>query len=380
MKRPKMKSHITKFALILLLLIGDLTVRAQNEYTLFKTFESFAPDSTGKFHLALDNLNFFKNNEFKSDLVKGYTLTGTLIRPKAVYYPDKKLRMEIGGQLLKYTGRDEYDNIDPWFNIVYKPTEKISILMGNINSDQNHKLPEFLYDPERFYTANPEAGLQLLYQSNRLTADFWIDWQKMILKGDPYKEQFAFGSNLNFILKNKDNSRLSLPLTFYGMHRGGEIDTDPDEAKSFLSVTSGITFQKLVNGHFIRQWDLNCLASITTYPNENQYLIASTGYGFYASGTLSTNVGRISASYWHGQKYYTPQGSIIYQSYSEPEDIWVKNSGLINLKYYYERQIMEDTHLGFMLDYYYDTINGKMMNIEGLYLIVNLEVITKKKQ
>src|ERR1035437_4658103 len=232
-----------QFMIGLLLLIGIQAI-GQNDYRFFKYYEPFKPDSTGNFYLAVDNVNFFKNNEYKGDLATGYTLTGAWLRPKLVFYPDKKLRMEIGGNVLKYNGRDEYYNLLPWFNVHYQPTEKISVILGNLNSDQNHNLPEFLADPERFLTASPEAGLQSKYNSKRFNADLWIDWQQFIQKGDPFKERFAFGAVTNWKIFENNNSSLSFPFAFYGLHQGGEIDSAPGLAKSFISVTPGLTFNK----------------------------------------------------------------------------------------------------------------------------------------
>ena len=82
--------------LILLLAITAESAIAQNDYSFFKNYEPFKPDTFRKFHIAIDNVNFFKNNENKLNRQADYTITGTLLRPKAVYYADQRLRLEIG--------------------------------------------------------------------------------------------------------------------------------------------------------------------------------------------------------------------------------------------------------------------------------------------
>ena len=42
-------------------------------------------------YLKFENTGFFKNNEFKSSLADGYTLTGNWIRPKLVYLASEKI-------------------------------------------------------------------------------------------------------------------------------------------------------------------------------------------------------------------------------------------------------------------------------------------------
>jgi len=369
---------IRKQVLICLLFMGSLTVSAQNEYHFFKYYEPFQPDSTGPFYFALDNVNFFKNNEYKKEIATGYTLTGTWIRPKVVYYPDKKLRMEFGGQVLKYNGRDDYYNLSPWFNVHYQPTDKISVILGHLDADENHLLPEPIFEPELFYTARPEAGLQARYNTRRFTADLWIDWQQMILKGDPYKERFVFGARTNLVILDKNSALLSIPFAFYGMHVGGEIDTAPGLAKSFISLTPGLSFKKNISDGLFHYWELNTSYSLSSYPKDDLVFKQSKGWGFYANGTIDTRLGAITAAYWHGHLFYTPQGGKLFQNYPGSGTSWITDNKLIALKYHYEHQIIKDTYFGFVFDYYYDTIRKQAMNSEGLYLIVNFGVMTRK--
>ena len=99
------QSFIKNLASTFLLFLLFANLFAQEGSGIFVSDEPFAPQKTGNLFLAVDNLNFFKNNEYKSKYVDGYTLTGAWIRPKLIYYPDKKFRFEIGGQILGYTGR-----------------------------------------------------------------------------------------------------------------------------------------------------------------------------------------------------------------------------------------------------------------------------------
>ena len=378
MKSKNTISIIRKEFLIFILFLGSLSVMGQNEYNLFKYYEPFTPDSTGNFYFAVDNANFFKNNEYKKEIATGYTLTGAWLRPKVVYYPDKKLRMEFGAHVLKYNGRDDYFHLSPWFNVHYQPTEKLSVIIGNLDADENHLLPEPLFEPEIFYTAKPEVGIQTKYKSRFFTADLWIDWQQMIMHGDPYKERFVFGLRTNLVISDQNNTLLSFPFTFYGMHVGGEIDTAPGLAKSFISITPGLSFKKTVSGHFVNDWEINSSYSLSSYPKDDIVFKQSKGWGFYANGTINTRFGGLTAAYWHGHLFYTPQGGIIFQNYPGSGTSWITDNKLINLKYHYEYQIIKDTYFGFVFDYYYDTIRKQTMNSEGLYMIVNLGIITRR--
>ena len=365
---------------MLILIFAALQATAQNEYSLFKSYERFKHDSTGNFYFAVDNVNFFKNNENKLERSIDYTITGVLLRPKMVYYADPKLRMELGGHVLKYNGRDDYAHISPWFNVHYQPTDKLAVILGNLNADQDHLLPEQLYNPELFYTSTPEAGIQTRYTSNRFSSDLWIDWQQMILPGDPYKERFVFGARTNLVILNKNGASLSFPFTMYGLHEGGTIGTASGLARSFITITPGLVFKKKLSGKRFTGWGFNTFVSLSTYPKDDVIFKQADGWGFFANGTINSTFGGLSAAFWHAHLYYTPQGGAIFQSYTGTGTDWITNHVLIDLKYHYQYQIMKDTFFGFMFDYYYDTIRKMAVNSEGLYLIVNFDVNPKKKK
>lgn len=367
-----------KTVFLLLLVLAGMEANGQNDYSLFRYYEPFRPDSTGNFYVAVDNVNFFKNNEYKSELATGYTLTGAWLRPKLVFYPDQKLRFEFGGNVLKYNGRDEYYHLSPWFNVHYQPTDKIAIILGNLNANENHLLPEPLYDPERFLTARPEAGLQGKYNSGKFSADMWIDWQQFIVKGDPFKERFAFGASAQFKILEKNKSILTLPVIFYGLHQGGEIDIAPGLAKSYITITPGLAYKKTVSDGIINGWGVNAFYSRSSYPKDQVVFNESHGWGLYSGATIDTRYGAVTASYWRGHRYYTPQGAPLFQNLSENGTKMLPENELLNLKYHLTRPIMAETFFGFVFDYYYDTYQKRAMNSAALYLIVNFGVALKR--
>lgn len=374
------KLNILKITFPILLFLTCLQGFTQNEYTFFKFYEPYRPDSTTKLFFGIDNVNFFKNNEYKSDFATGYTLTGAWLRPKMVLYLDKKLRMELGGHVLKYNGRDEYYHLSPWFNVHYQPTEKISVILGNLNSNFNHKLPEPIADSEMFLTSRPESGLQAIYNSTNLTVDFWIDWQQFILNGDPFKERFAFGTVTNYKMFENNNTSLALPVSFYGLHEGGEIDNAPGLAKSNISLTSGLSFNRKLSNKTLKNWSFNTHYSVSTYPKDNTTFKKSNGWGIYANSTIDTQFGGLTLAYWLGHLFYTPQGGHIYQNLSISGTELITKNELFNLKYHYCHEIIPDTYFGFVFDYYYDIIKKETMNSAGLYLVINFGVLLHKKK
>jgi hypothetical protein len=358
------------------LFLSPLASKSQNNYSFFSHYETARTDTSKKYFLKLDNTNFFKNNEYSipesQSIADGYTVIGTWIRPKAVYYPHPRLHLEAGGHFLKYTGRDEFSDIFFWFTTRYKPTDKISIIFGNLDANNHHHLIEPLYEPENYLTNRPEAGIQLKYESDKVYADLWIDWEEFIFTGDPFQERFTFGVVSSFTLFNKNNFKLSAPFTFYGTHRGGEIDNSPNGVQTIMNISPGIILEKTTNTTFIKEFGTRNYYLRYIGPDDLPF---SKGWGIYLTGYAETKYGTLTSAYWHGKEFIAPKGGIIYQSVSPGYDYSEPDRKLFNIKYSFAHEIIKETHLGFVFDLFYDINNKGWMNSAGLYLVLNLDFL-----
>ena len=107
----------------------------------------------------LDNLSFFKDNEFQGPYVKGYSLPGLWVQPKLVYYPLKNIKVELGGHFLLYHGANKYpsmayldiadwkgnqyqkgSHILPYFRAQVALSERFNIVFGNLYGAANHRI------------------------------------------------------------------------------------------------------------------------------------------------------------------------------------------------------------------------------------------------
>ena len=93
------------FAAFISLFVFTVTVKAQMNERVFYT--PYAIDSTKhrQLFVELDNLSFFKNDEFKGDALKGYTLPGFWAQLKATYYLLPNVKLEVGAHGLRYFGK-----------------------------------------------------------------------------------------------------------------------------------------------------------------------------------------------------------------------------------------------------------------------------------
>ena len=361
-----------------LLVLFSIGVFSQEGPRIISNYEHADSPTTGKLMVEISNLNFFKDNEFKSKYIDGYTLTGMWIRPKLLFYPDNKFRLELGGQVLAYNGREAYV-LYPWFSAVYMPTKHVTFRMGNLNQDQNHGLAEPVMDSEHLFKDKPEAGIQVKFNHDRWNADLWIDWQKMIFKGDPYKERFVFGTAGSVTLFQKEKRKLSMPIVFNGLHEGGEIDAAPGPAQTHIVVSEGLKYEYETGGALIKSGRLECSFLQSTYPQNETALPGKSGIGFFIQTAMNTNYGTFASGYWQGNRFFTPLGMPLYQNGATGQVAAVDVNRLLVFSYRFDHKIFDQSRFGFVSDLFYNPTTRKISNCAALYLTVNLSILCSKK-
>lgn len=362
----------------LLLVLLSCGVFSQQGSGLIVNYQRGDSASAGNLILEINNLNFFKDNEYKSKYIDGYTLTGMWIRPKLLYYPDKKFRLELGGQVLAYNGREDY-KLYPWFSAVYMPTKHITFRMGNLNQDQNHGLAEPVMDSEYLLKDRPEAGFQVKFNHDRWSADLWIDWQKMIFKGDPYKERFVFGTAGSVTLFENEKRKLSMPIVFNGLHEGGEIDAAPGPAQTHIVVSEGLKYEYETGGALVKSGRLECSFLQSTYPQNETALPGKNGIGFFIQTAMNTDYGTFASGYWQGNRFFTPLGMPLYQNGAIGQVAAVDVNRLLVFSYRFDHKIFDQSRFGFVSDLFYNPSTRKISNCAALYLTVNLSILCSKK-
>jgi hypothetical protein len=370
---------LQKAAGICVLMLFSIGSFGQKNNGTFLSNEPFDPKASGNLYISVDNLNFFKNNELKTNYVDGYTLTGSWIRPKLLFYPDNKLRIELGGHVLKYNGRDDY-KLYPWYSLIYKPIKQLSFRIGNLDPDENHGLPEAIMESEHFLKDKPEAGIQAKFKNRRIKADFWIDWQKMIFDGDPYKERFVFGTVAQMKLYENKTKTLTFPLVFNGKHEGGEIDTDPGPVKTHIVVSEGLRYEYKTGGTLVKSGLLECSFLQSTYPKQETALPGKSGIAFYIQTAMYTDYGCFGSGYWFGNKFFTPLGMPMFQNGAIGKTEAVDQNHLVVLTYRYERKIFDLTKFGFASDLFYNPGTRRLSNCAALYLMLNLDYALLKQK
>lgn len=215
---------------------------------------------TGQLHAQVNSLAFFHNNEYSSDLAKGYTLPGAWLQPKLIYTPHPQIQLEAGAHLLLFNGANRYPNyafhdvarwkghqyqrgihVLPWFR-AQADFRNLTLVLGDIYGAQNHQLILPLYNPEQNLSTDPEMGFQLLWERPRLHFDVWINWQSYIFNLDTHQEAFTVGLNSTIRWNRPDTQkrlRWETPIQVLIQHRGGELDTTNVGVQTVANIALG---------------------------------------------------------------------------------------------------------------------------------------------
>lgn len=404
----KIKSVLTILLFTTILLFD---AKAQLSKTVFESDYQINPLKKGELSIELDNISFFKNNEYKGNIQNGYTLPGLWTQPKAVFYPLKNIKIEAGAYLLKYWGATKYpcyayQDIERWQGSQYQKgfhalpyfraqialSKNVDIIFGNIYGGANHQLIEPLYNPELNLTADPEAGLQVLYNSKYQKIDAWVNWESFIFNADNHQEAFTFGlSSKTKINKEESTLHAYIPLQLLFTHRGGELDTiTTSSVQTWLNAATGVGATYNFNSGILKRINLELMA---TYFGQQagDLLPLNNGYGIYPKLTLDIHDFQIKAAYWYAHNFISVYGNPFFGTISMTKpNMTFQNPSMICLGASYSKSFAKGFSLGIDLDLFRSmAVNTHQDKIQlkdpaalslsiGAYLRINPSFLIKK--
>ena len=342
-----------------LLLSGGVAGQMQQKW--FVSDPKINPERNQDLLVEIDNADFFKNNEYISDVSKGYTLGGFWIIPKLVYFPSKNTKLEFGWYLLQYLGANHYPAPSPalvpdslnashpgkfrnkaFLRIQWSPLPDFHVVLGSLYGGANHGLIEPLYQWERYFSANPEDGVQLIYKRPEKS------WQ------------------------------FSMPIQFLGKHFGGQIDrTD------FGTVSMGngaVGFKAVKN--FGRKY-LNSLSASAygLFYSElgTKKLPYSTGNGVFGLMELDADPFFVHLGYWSSCQFISIEGEPLLQSLSYMDNSTLfRNREVVLAKAGFNKQVCKGLSVGAYFESYYVRNRSEFNYTYGLHMRFNQQFFLKK--
>lgn len=353
-------------------------IKSQNMSQLIYCEDTtFSSSEVRELKFRFRNMNFFRNNEYKGKLVKGYTLPGLWILPSVSYQPLKSLKIEAGAYMLRYWGENQYPNTHysnlpghesenvqsafhavPFFRIHYAPTSKISLVLGNIYGRNNHNLIEPLYNKEMVMTSDPEAGVQFLCNLRHFDMDMWVNWESFIFQGDNRQEEFTFGISSRIKTNppslEKSSTHVYFPLQLIFKHQGGEINTTATvrSVKTWLNAAAGIGMDIKMPFRNFRK--LNIEADVTYYAQQKGNIFPfNNGYGIYGKTDFDIRNFRLHAGYWQCHNFASLMGNPLFGTVSvSNKNLVYNNPKTAFLSLEYSHHISKGFALGVHADIY----------------------------
>lgn len=352
----------------------------------FQEYASFYKNQeeveAGTLNFRIESMGFFQNNEYLGEFVNGYTLTGALFRPKLTYSPVDGLYLETGAHLIKYNGKDALQNVVPWFSLRYQFSKKFTVVTGNLDQNNQHGLPEQLWESERMYTDKPEAGLQFLYNTRKFAAQTWVSWEQFIQPNDPYQEHFTFGLTGNGLLYDNESLSVGIPVHVLFYHQGGEINVNPDGPRPRMQTHanfSGGWALAIKAGERLKTLNLsgNWLGYAAVTKDSNT-LPFEDGHAFLLEASGQTRHSKISLSYWNAFQFIAPKGRLLYQSVSDSDPTYSKaDRSIVSAKYFWQKNVTKDARVAFQAEAFFDVPTGNLSYSYGFFVLLNSDFLIR---
>jgi hypothetical protein len=361
---------ITVFTVVFLL--GHQLIIGQTLNDAFMSYSRIDSLHTGELSVEVDNLTFFKNNEYNSDFQKGYTLPGFWLQLKGVYQPFNNLKIEAGAHSLQFWGASHYPvyayrdiaawsgkensrgtHISPYLRVHFAISKNWDFVMGNIYGGANHQLIDPLYNPELNLTSDPETGLQLLFSSRFLDFDTWLDWQSFVFRNDTHNEAFLYGLSSK-IRANDENSRFHVyfPVQSTVRHEGGEIDT---LGGVFTTVNASAGAGVCFNPDMKILKNINLEFDLVFNKNpENTGNLFNRGKGYYSKLAFQLKNFNVSTAYWKSDNFISIYGSPFYGAVSyKREGMYFNKLSMLHVLMDYVYPIKKGFELGINAEMFY---------------------------
>lgn len=294
-------------------------------------FNTIMAQDSARLALRVDASQFFQDNEYFGLHAEGYTLPGFYLRPVVEWHVTPLVTLEAGAHWLHFWGARNYPSAQsldvwqresdtataahvlPWVRAEMawkRERAEWRVVMGNLRP---HKLPMPLYNPERLYAADPEAGVQMMMDTKHFDLDVWVDWREYIWQRSSRQERFTAGVSSQWAT-SFGKWGLLVPLHVIGQHVGGQGLAEHKPVQNHFNGAIGLMGQ-LRGENF--ELTGGCYAMGYTQKNAPD-IPYKRGWGLYpvVNGKCALWGGELGmdAGYWHGHGFVPLLGSVLFSN------------------------------------------------------------------
>lgn len=295
-----------KVLLSTLLFLAAIPTYAQMWDSLATSDYRVSPALNRTLRVEVDNLAFFRDNEYSSTLTKGYSFPGLWIEPRIAYTPHHQIDLEVGLHASLFHGANKYPNyvyhdIGRWKGSQYQrgahvlpwvraraQFRHLTVVLGDIYGGQNHQLIEPLFSAETNLSQDPEAGMQLLWDRKHLHADTWLNWQSYIFEEDSHQEAFTVGTAWKVMPGDVEKPlRWYIPVQMVIQHRGGEQDTTTMGVQTIMNASAGAGVSWIPRGRKVLSRVYGEADFLLAYQQSGSLWPFDSGVAFHATAGVS---------------------------------------------------------------------------------------------
>jgi len=358
---------------------GWQSLPAQLTERLFVADRSIDSLDKGRLSVDVDNLSFFRDNEYVTTVERGYTLPGFRLRLNATYFPLANMKIEAGVHSIWFWGANRYPSyayreipkweegndakgvhLLPWFRVQLAVSDNFNIVLGDIYGGAEHRLIEPMYNPELNLSSDPEAGIQLLYNNAWLDFDFWTDWMSFVYKDDDHQEAFTVGISSRFKFNAPDSRfHFYMPVQALALHRGGDINARKETVKTIMNGAIGAGLEWNIDCKILKRIGAEFDFFGYAFPKGRE-ANPKSGSGLNASVSAQLRNVFVKTSWWQNKDFMPIFGAPFYGCRSMIFDgMTYDKPSLLHCGVEYLRPFGKGFAMGVTADMFYNFPNGR---------------------
>lgn len=317
-----------------------------------------ANTDSSKISVNLYSSAFFDNKEFTGDIKKGYTIPGFFIQPTLNLEADKFI-VDAGFHIIYAAGTDSLEKFVPVLTLSYIISPTVKMTVGNIDSRDNHLLPESLFKTERYYLNQPELGVQFKVNKPKFKGDLWINWEKYIKNGSPFQEQSTVGLVTKLKPSTFDQQKgLYASLIALATHQGGQIDSTGLPVTTLVNLGGEIGHRfKLPLGN--ADAALGIAGYLSSDKSPSPHTKFKNGSAIHPKFSMLWPNLQLELGYWYAKTFVNPRGEELYGSVSTIDSAFDQETrNLITMQLCFSKKINNQFNVSTGFNAYIDTKNG----------------------
>lgn len=357
--------------MLISLFILTNAIEAQNFDEGFREFQFIDSSKQKSIYLNLESHIFFKNNEYFSRYVDGYTLPGAYILPKLNYYPTQNSRIDLGYNLLTYFGTNTITQHSPYISFNWNIYKDIHFTLGSFSGGFNHKLIEPIFSREYAYTNNISNGARLYIDNKRYFADIWIDWEQFIFPKDTIQEVITGAIDVDFNLLNSPSSKVAISYQAIFYHQGGQINHSTQNLVNTQNHALGTNISFFPELDFINSIYLSAYYSIFNDNAGYNQFNYDKGHGTYILGGINTNIFNLNLAYWNSDSYVSIKGEQLFVNKPSLLKPNTNQKEIVNLRFALVKDISKDIRFEARFENYYILVDKSFEFCFGVGVLIN---------